>query len=49
MHHDNSHADPAAVDTASSNWKHFTQMVKACCIGVGAVVLLLLTVYVIRH
>jgi hypothetical protein len=49
MHHDNSHADPAAVDTAASNWRHFTQLMKVCGIAAAAVVLVLLTVYVLRH
>jgi hypothetical protein len=42
MHSDNSHADPSAVETAHSNWVHFTQLIKYGSLGTAAVLLLLL-------
>jgi hypothetical protein len=42
MQHDNSHADPAAVETARNNWGHFTQLMKYACIGTAAVLFLML-------
>jgi hypothetical protein len=47
MQHDNSHADPAAVETATANWGHFTQLMKYGCIGT-AVVLLLMLIFIVN-